>query len=86
MYSAFVVGDDQGDFGLFPFHLMLFVGFGYVFFKSLFPQRCNDHVSGRQVKYPEVLLSVTLCIIGFIFLPAYDLDRTNFTQLINSIL
>lgn len=36
MYSAFVVGDKGGDFGLFPFHLMLFVGFGYVFFKSIF--------------------------------------------------
>jgi cellulose synthase/poly-beta-1,6-N-acetylglucosamine synthase-like glycosyltransferase len=35
MYSAFVVGDQGGDFGLFPFHLMLFVGFGFVFFKSL---------------------------------------------------
>ncbi|WP_142785158.1 cellulose synthase family protein [Changchengzhania lutea] len=35
MYSAFVVGDTGGDFGLFPFHLMLFLGFGYVFFKSL---------------------------------------------------
>ena len=36
MYSAFVVGDQGGDFGLFPFHLMLFIGFGYVFFKSVF--------------------------------------------------
>lgn len=35
MYSAFVVGDQGGDFGLFPFHLMLFMGFGFVFFKSL---------------------------------------------------
>lgn len=35
MYSAFVVGDQGGDFGLFPFHLMLFIGFGFVFFKSL---------------------------------------------------
>lgn len=35
MYSAFIVGDQGGDFGLFPFHLMLFSGFGYVFFKSL---------------------------------------------------
>ena len=35
MYLAFVVGDQGGDFGLFPFHLMLFVGFGFVFFKSL---------------------------------------------------
>ena len=35
MYSAFIVGDQGGDFGLFPFHLMLFAGFGYVFFKSL---------------------------------------------------
>ncbi|PQB03510.1 cellulose synthase family protein [Aureitalea marina] len=35
MYSAFVVGDQGGDFGLFPFHLMLFIGFGYVFVKSL---------------------------------------------------
>ena len=35
MYSAFVVGDQGGDFGLFPFHLMLFLGFGYVFFKSI---------------------------------------------------
>jgi len=35
MYSAFVVGDQGGDFGLFPFHLMLFFGFGYVFIKSI---------------------------------------------------
>ncbi len=35
MYLAFVVGDQGGDFGLFPFHLMLCMGFGYVFFKSL---------------------------------------------------
>ncbi len=35
MYSAFVVGDQGGDFGLFPFHLMLCIGFGYVFFNSL---------------------------------------------------
>ncbi len=35
LYSAFVVGDQGGDFGLFPFHLMLFVGFGFVFFKSI---------------------------------------------------
>lgn len=35
MYSAFVVGDQGGDFGLFPFHFMLFMGFGFVFFKSL---------------------------------------------------
>ncbi len=35
MYYAFVVGDQGGDFGLFPFHLMLFLGFGFVFFKSL---------------------------------------------------
>ncbi|MFC3123153.1 cellulose synthase family protein [Agaribacter flavus] len=36
LYSAFVVGDAGGDFGLFPFHLMLFCGFGFVFFKSIF--------------------------------------------------
>ncbi|MFY9243342.1 MAG: cellulose synthase family protein [Polaribacter sp.] len=36
MYSAFIVGDQGGDFGLFPFHFMLFVGFSYVFFKSIF--------------------------------------------------
>lgn len=36
MYSAFIVGDQGGDFGLFPFHLMLFIGFVYVFFKSIF--------------------------------------------------
>tara|TARA_R110001632_G_scaffold179993_5_gene300011 strand:- start:10619 stop:12109 length:1491 start_codon:yes stop_codon:yes gene_type:complete len=36
MYSAFVVGEQGGDFGLFPFHLMLFFGFGYVFCKSVF--------------------------------------------------
>ena len=36
MYSAFIVGNQGGDFGLFPFHLMLFIGFSYVFFKSLF--------------------------------------------------
>ena len=32
MYSAFIVGDQVVGFGLFPFHLILFVGFGYVFF------------------------------------------------------
>ena len=31
MYSAIPLN----DFGLFPFHLMLFMGFGFVFFKSL---------------------------------------------------
>ena len=36
MYSAFIVGNQGGDFGLFPFHLMLFLGFGYVFIKSIF--------------------------------------------------
>lgn len=35
MYSAFVVGNQGGDFGLFPFHLMLFLGFGFVFIKSI---------------------------------------------------
>ncbi|MCB0398365.1 MAG: glycosyltransferase family 2 protein [Winogradskyella sp.] len=35
LYSAFIVGDQGGDFGLFPFHLMLCIGFGYVFFKSI---------------------------------------------------
>lgn len=35
LYSAFIVGDQGGDFGLFPFHLMLFLGFGYVFVKSV---------------------------------------------------
>lgn len=39
MYSAFVVGDQGGDFGLFPFHLMLFLGFGFVFFKSVTGKR-----------------------------------------------
>ena len=33
MYSAFIVGE-AGDFGLFPFHLMLFIGFGFVFINS----------------------------------------------------
>ena len=36
MYSASVVGNQGGDYGLFPFHLMLFIGFSYVFFKSIF--------------------------------------------------
>ena len=31
MYSAIPLN----DYGLFPFHLMLFLGFGFVFFKSL---------------------------------------------------
>lgn len=35
MYSAFVVGDQGGDFGLLPFHLMLFIGFGFVFVRSI---------------------------------------------------
>ena len=34
VYSAFIVGTN-GDFGLLPFHLMLFLGFGYVFVNSL---------------------------------------------------
>lgn len=33
MYSAFILGK-EGDFGLFPFHLMLFCGFGYVSLRS----------------------------------------------------
>lgn len=36
MYSAFIVNSEKIDFGLFPFHLMLFVGFAYVFFSSIF--------------------------------------------------
>ncbi|PQJ79523.1 cellulose synthase family protein [Polaribacter porphyrae] len=36
MYSASIVGNQGGDYGLFPFHFMLFIGFGYVFFKSVF--------------------------------------------------
>ena len=36
MYSAFAVRNQGGDFGLFPFHLMLFLGFGYVFWNSIF--------------------------------------------------
>ena len=36
MYSAFIVGNQGGDFGLFPFHFMLFIGFSYIFIKSLF--------------------------------------------------
>jgi cellulose synthase/poly-beta-1,6-N-acetylglucosamine synthase-like glycosyltransferase len=35
LVSAFLVGDQGGDFGLFPFHLMLVIGFGFVFFRSL---------------------------------------------------
>ena len=34
MYTAFTVGK-EGDFGLFPFHMMLFFGFGYVALRSL---------------------------------------------------
>ena len=34
LYSAFIV-TQHGDFGFFAFHLMLFLGFGYVFLKSL---------------------------------------------------
>ncbi|MGB1971495.1 MAG: cellulose synthase family protein [Flavobacteriaceae bacterium] len=33
MYSAFIVGK-TGDFGLFPFHFLLFLGFGTVFYNS----------------------------------------------------
>lgn len=36
MYSASIVGNQGGDYGLFPFHLMLFIGFSYVFLKSIF--------------------------------------------------
>ncbi len=36
LFSAFTVKNGTGDFGLFPFHLMLFAGFSYVFFKSVF--------------------------------------------------
>ena len=34
MTSAFFVGND-GDFGLFPFHLLLFIGFGFVAYSSI---------------------------------------------------
>lgn len=34
IYSAFTVGKNGGDFGLLPFHFMLMVGFGFVFFSS----------------------------------------------------
>ena len=34
MTSAFFVGP-EGDFGLFPFHLLLFIGFGFVSFNSI---------------------------------------------------
>jgi hypothetical protein len=34
MYSAFVVGN-EGDFGLFPFHLILCLGFGFIFYSSV---------------------------------------------------
>ena len=33
LYSAFNVGKN-GDFGFFPFHLLLFLGFGFVTIKS----------------------------------------------------
>lgn len=33
LYSAFNVGEN-GDFGLFPFHLLLFLGFGFITIKS----------------------------------------------------
>ena len=33
MYSAFIVGK-EGDFGLFPFHLIFFIGFVFVFVNS----------------------------------------------------
>ncbi len=33
MYSAFNVGE-EGDFGLFPFHLLLFLGFSFIFISS----------------------------------------------------
>ena len=33
MYSGIIVGD-SGDMGLLPFHLMLFIGFGFVFVNS----------------------------------------------------
>jgi len=35
IYSAFIVGNQGGDFGLLPFHVMLFFGFAYIFFGSL---------------------------------------------------
>lgn len=34
LYSAFSISD-KGDFSFFIFHLMLFIGFGYVFLKSI---------------------------------------------------
>jgi hypothetical protein len=34
MYSAFVVGP-EGDFGLFPFHMLLFFGFGFIVYSSV---------------------------------------------------
>lgn len=36
LYSAFIVNSEKIDFGMFPFHIMLFIGFAYVFFSSIF--------------------------------------------------
>lgn len=36
LVSAFFVRNGNGDFSLFIFHLMLVIGFGYVFFQSVF--------------------------------------------------
>ncbi len=36
LYSAFIVNSEEQEFGMFPFHLMLFAGFAYVFFSSIF--------------------------------------------------
>ena len=76
MYSAFIVGDQGGDFGLFPFHLMLFMGFGYVFFKSVFLRLNVDCVPKKY----QTLLATSLTIVLY-FLFGYGLDRTDFTVL-----
>jgi cellulose synthase/poly-beta-1,6-N-acetylglucosamine synthase-like glycosyltransferase len=39
LYSAFIVKPTGFDFGMFPFHLMLFAGFSYVFFNSIFSRK-----------------------------------------------
>jgi len=34
--TAFTIHENKLELGLLPFHILLFLGFGYVFFQSLF--------------------------------------------------
>ena len=68
MYSAFIVGD-QGGIWSFPFHLMLFLGFGFVFFNSLKPEFNCVIMLLRSLNYRQLASTaiIGLSLITYMF-------------------